>query len=196
VSTSAVAFDPEDDEMPVAPAHDEPSTVAAPIDARIEGDAFDEVPRMGDPVPAGVYHVRVRQASGAWSDDVPPQPYFQVQLAIQQEPHVGRVVFDNIPWVRPEDIRAASKANPNPYERAQAQKVLNDRLPKSKAIMEAAGYKPTGAFSFKEFLDSGPEFKVQVNIRERKERDGKGGWRGTGEQGNKVQKYLSLVSPR
>lgn len=173
-----------DDEMPTAPT----TVPVVAIDDTIDASAFDNVPKMGDALPAGVYAVRLKGFSDKIADD--GQPYFSIQWSVQQEPHVGRLVFDNIPWVRSSDVVSAKAGDP------QAQAILNDRLPRSKAVMSAAEFKPSGSFGFKQFLATNPELKVQVTINERKTKNDKGEWVGTGEQGNKVVKYISLVAAR
>lgn len=175
-----------DDEMPVAP-----GTGTAPvvtIDDTIDASAFDSVPKMGDALPAGVYTVRLKGFSDAIADD--GAPYFKIQWSVTQEPHVGRLIFDSIPWVESAGVVAAKAGDP------QAQSVLNSRLPRSKAVMAAAGFKPSGSFGFKQFLGTNPEVKVQITVNERKQKNAKGDWVGTGENGNKVVKYISLIAPR
>jgi hypothetical protein len=176
-----------DDEMPQAP-EAAAGTPQVTIDDQIDASLFDNVPKMGDALPAGVYSVRLKQFSDAVADD--GAVYFKIQWSVTQEPHVGRVFFDNIPWVSKTDVEQAKAGNP------QAQAVLSERLPRSKAVMEAAGFKPSGKFGFKEFMGTNPELKVQVTINERKQKDAKGAWVGTGEMGNKIQKYISLVATR
>jgi hypothetical protein len=181
---------PFDDEMPEAPNGAVVAAGAVTIDGGIDASLFDAVPNMGDALPAGVYHVRLKSFSEKVSTDNPPQPYFSIMWAVQQEPHVGRVVFDNVPWVNASDVQLAVAGNP------QAQAVLSDRLPRSKQIIKAAEFKPVGKFDFKAFLGSNPELKIQVGVTAKKAQNAAGNWVATDEMKNTISKYISLVAPR
>lgn len=196
---------PFDDEIPQAPAgsvDEVPFGQEAQFDTSIDASLFDEVPRMGDPVPAGTYHFRLEKYEKRMTEE--GQPYFALQWNGQQEPIVGRKVFENVPWILPEDAKDA--ADPSSVRRAEARKILNNRLPKAKEIMEAAAFKPTGQFGFEQFLASNPEMKLVVKVKERQSAtgrmvEGKGGkqvkeYKGTGEMGNDVVKHLSLHRPQ
>ena len=153
------------DELPSPPSPAENSTIEDTLDASL----LTDVPKLGEAMPAGTYAFRLDSFKEAWTtknsktgEDLAKedqQPYFAVQWKCQQEPHVGRVVFENIPWVRTQDAKDAN--NFESPRRAEAKKTLNNRLPRAKEIMEAAGFTPSGNFGFKQFLGSNPELKLQ-----------------------------------
>lgn len=182
----------ENDELPLPPTGGGP----APVDFSGEVDAsvFGEVPQLNDPVPQGVFHVRLGAYTKKVGDDN-GLPYFACQLKVQEEPHVGRVVFDNVFWVDKATLAAAADKNaPNCME---ARAIINKRLPRAKALMKAAGFTPSGSFDFeKDFLASNPEFKARVTVSERKDKDAKGKWTiPTGMMQNNVADYLPLARP-
>jgi len=172
------------DEIPQAPAE---GADGVQIDAELEASDLQTVHKMGEPIPQGTRHFRLRQFQAAKADD--GQPYFMLQWSCQEEPYTGRVVFDNVPWVKKEDVYDANHPGPRQVE---ARNILDDRLAKANAIMQAAGYKPSGRFNFVEFLGTSPELKIQYNVSERKAKQPDGTYKGTGEMGNRVQRYFSL----
>ncbi len=173
------------------------------IDDVIDASLFGDVPKMGDAIPAGTYAFRLEKYEEGWSStdyktgrtlsDEEKQPYFSLQWKCQQEPHVGRVVFDIVTWVKTSDVKAAN--DPQNPRRGEARSILNKRLPKAKAIMEAAGFVPTGQFGFKQFLATNPELKLQLKLKEKQDKQPNGTWKGNGDYTNDVQKYLSLHRP-
>lgn len=179
---------PIDDEMPQAPGA-ESSTGAVTIDGGFDASDLEGVPGLADVIPAGVYHVRLKGFSEKRNDK---GPFFGLQWSVQQEPHVGRVIFENyVPWVDTKTFQSAKAGDP------VAKAEIADRLPRLKAIMKAAEFKPVGATDIKEFLGGQPELKIQVSVSERKSKnESTGKYEGTGEMENRVQKYISLVAPR
>lgn len=191
---------PLEDEMPEVP-QTAPGTVQAEA-GDIDAGIYDDVPKMGEPLPKGTYHFRLdsyTQGTGEAEKDDPfgfgAQPYFQIIWSCQQEPFVGRSFMDFAPWITPAVARAAVGPNSDPKV-AAARSLINKRLWKSKAIVEAAGLKPTGSFSFKNFLDTNPEVKIQLAVKERKEKASDGTYKGTGIQGNSAAAYLPLHRPQ
>lgn len=195
-----------DDEMPSPPpvgtaGHVEGETPEASFTSEIDASLFDDVPKKGDAIPEGTYHFRLEsfKKKETASGKNKGQPFFEMQWKCQEEPHVGRVVFENCPWVSKEDISAA--IDPTSPLRQEAKARINRRLPNAKEIMEASSFKPTGKFGFEEFLASHPEQKLQLKLKERQsktdkvDKDGNPVYKGTGEMGNEVQKHLSLMRP-
>lgn len=176
---------------------------STPIADTIDASLFQDVPKMGEAMPVGTYIFRLDSYTEHWTsedyktgrklEESEKQPYFSLQWKCQQEPHVGRVVFENVPWVKPEDVRDA--ANPASPRRAEARKILNDRLPRAKEIMQEAGFTPSGQMKFKDFLGTNPEMKIVVKIREVKRKNQAGQLQGTGEWRNEVGKHISLHRP-
>lgn len=174
------------------------------IEDEIDAAAFTDVPKMGEAIPVGTYHFRLEKFEERWKDkddkgnEIPEaerNPYFALQWKCQQEPYTGRVVFDNVPWVRQKDVQdAASQDSPR---RAEARKLLNNRLPKAKEIMEAAGFLDAGRgkFNFKAFLGTNPEMKLQLKVKERQSKGPDGKYRGNGEWGNEISRHISLHRP-
>jgi len=180
-----------------------PPQTGAPIDDEIDASLLADVPKMGDCMPAGTFAFRLEKFTEAWTEedfesgrkftDEEKQPLFNLQWRCQQEPHVGRVVFERVPWVRAETIKAAN--DPQNPARGSAQAIINKALPRAKQIMEAAGFAPTGKFGFRQFLGSNPEMKLQINVAEKKMKDPAGKWVGSGEMKNNIVKHLSLHRP-
>ncbi len=183
----------EFDDMPAAPGGEE--TVA--IDGSGDAEMFEGVEKKGELIKPGTYHFRISRilAEGASEvknenkvalsydngEKMDPQPWMMVQLTCQQEPLTGRSFGVFIPWVSAK-LREKAKAGDS-----QAKETLRRRLVEAKAMQEAAGFKPAGAYDFKrDFLGSNPEFKVQVGVRKNKQ---------TGEDQNSAVKYFSLVAP-
>lgn len=188
-----------DDDLPSAPAAE---AVVETLD--VAGDVYGTVPKMGEAVPAGTYHVRLHSYQKAQYED---GPVYSLQWRIQEEPHTGRVFFSNCAWPTKEDILTANDPELPPGVKQAAQKRVVDRLVVAKAIQEAAGIAP-GSMPFEDFLATNPEMRIQISITDKKERvkddlgndvlDQKGQpkWKSTGEKKNKVQKYISLVRPQ
>jgi hypothetical protein len=180
-----------------------PPLASQPIDDTLDPTLLTDVPKMGEAIPVGTYAFRLDSFTENWTtkdyktnQELAPeeqQPYYALQWKCQQEPHVGRVVFENVPWVRREDTKAAS--NPSDPRRADARKILNNRLPRAKEIMEAAGFTPSAGMSFKQFLQTNPEIKLQLKLKERQSKGQDGKWHGTGDWQNEVQKHISLHRP-
>jgi hypothetical protein len=194
---------PLDDEMPAAPGPQAAAAVpASEFSGDISTESYEKVPEMGEPLPIGTYHFRSEAFTTGWSAAPKPgdkdfaygsQPYFMIRWMAQQEPHTGRVFMDFAPWVSDSVARAANAGD------TEAQKVVNDRIWKLKAIAEAAGYKPPegGSFNAKIFLQSNPEVKISLGQQERKQKDPKTGqYVGTGQRGNKANAYLPLFGAR
>jgi hypothetical protein len=190
------------DELPSPPSGGATGTAMA-IDDQVDASIFDGVPKMGDAMPIGTYAFRLDKFTEEWTvkdyktgRELAPeeqQPYFALQWKCQQEPHVGRIIFENVPWVKSADAKAAM--DPQNPRRAEAKTLINNRLPRAKEIMEAASFQPTGNFGFKQFLGSNPELKLQLKIKEAMQKGPDGKLRGTGEWRNEVQKHLSLHRP-
>jgi hypothetical protein len=193
------------DELPSPPASE--GTVGdlqtQPIDDQLDASLLTDVPKMGEPMPIGTYVFRMDSFKEQWTDkdwktgldltEEQKQPYYALTWKCQQEPHVGRVVFENVPWVKGSDARDAnSQTSPR---RAEARSILNNRLPRAKELMQAAGFTPSGQFGFKDFLASNPEMKLVLKQKERQAKGPDGKFKGTGEWSNEVTKHLSLHRP-
>lgn len=188
---------PWEDEMPAPPpASDEVKEVV--IDGVVEASDFQDVPKFGDVLPLGTYHFRLERFTEseqeAFEDATPEeklfgnQPQFMVSWVCQQEPHTGLQFLDFVPWVNEEVKEAAKDGN------SVARGIYRRRLSRAKSIMEAAEFKPTGTFNFKEFLGWHPEIKIQVGLRSRKQKvDGQ--LKDTGQKMNFAIQYLSLRRP-
>lgn len=190
----------EFDDMPPAP-----GGVPAVIDAGGDASMFDGVPSMGDPIPIGTYHFRLEKTTTGkskveekpgvgktYSNGTPikDQPWFQLFWTCQQEPHTGRSFSDFCPWVDKEARELAKSGDPG------AQILLKDRLWKAKAVLEAAGYKPSGQFDIeKDFFSTNPEVKIQLGLQPGKMKDAAGKYVEDGSMRNKAIKYLSLTRP-
>lgn len=186
---------PIDDEMPQAPGATQTTTGATggspevAFDGTFDASDFEGVPGLENVLPAGVYEVRLKSYSQKKNDK---GPFFGLQWAVQQEPLVGRMIFENyVPWVDEATLIAARAGDP------VAKGVMSDRLPRIKAIMKAAEYKPVGKTDIVAFLATNPELKVQVTVSERKEKDpNTRQYVGTGEMENRIVKYISKMAPR
>lgn len=184
-----------DDEVPAAPAESE----AVEVDGTFGADLLSDVPGLMEPFPIGTFHFRLDHYASTQPEPNPEQiqkygamakqPQFQLNWVCQQEPHTGRTFVDFVPWVTPEVVKAARAGDPI------ARELIRKRLPRAKVIMEAAAYKPTGEFDFKEFLGSNPELKIQLGIQEAKTKVG-GVLKATGLMRNTAVQYVSLVRPR
>lgn len=150
-------------ELPSAPEATQEASFNTSIDASIFGD----VPGLNEPIPAGTKHFRLDKYT---KKEVEGQPRFDVQWKCQEEPNVGRVLFDFVPWVNDETLKAAG--DPSNVYHQEAKAVIRKRLPRAKEIMAAAGFKPSGSFDFEaDFLSTNPEVKIPVTISERKNKD-------------------------
>jgi hypothetical protein len=200
-----------DDELPSAPAGG--AAAVEVLMAEVPESTYADVPKMGDVIPSGTWHFRLdRYTLQAYEDG----PVYSLQWRCQEEPHTGRVMFSNCAWPTAEDVRTANDPDAPKGAKVEAQKRVNDRLVVAKALQEAAGLKP-GTKSFKEFLDSHPEIRIQTTITAKKKLksvadpdkgesvnnagkvvDSRGQlmFEDTGEQKNKVVKYISLVRPQ
>lgn len=181
---------PFDDELPNAPGTEAGAAVV--IDDEIDSSAFEGVGKLGDVLPKATYHCRLDSFKEQSNEN---GPNFSLQWKVQEEPNTGRVVFDTIPWVSVDTIKAAAAGDP------AAKSTMAQRLVRANSLMQAAGFKPSGKFGFKSFLSTNPEVKLTLSIGEKKtdsgKTDGKGKkvYVGTGEQVNNVVKYLSLQAP-
>jgi hypothetical protein len=187
-----------DDELPQAPTGGAAGQMAPVETLDVSEDIYATVPKMGDTIPAGTYHFRLdRWQKAAYEDG----PVYSLQWRCQEEPHTGRVCFSNCPWPTAADIKTANDPSLPAGAKQEAQKRVNDRLVVAKAIQEAAGCKP-GSMPFEDFLNTNPEMKLTIGVTEKKQRDAKLGadgkpkFSGTGENKNKVQKYISLHRPQ
>lgn len=180
---------PIDDEMPQAPGTNGAAADAVSINGEFDMAALDGVPNLGDALPAGVYEVRLRSFSEKKNDN---GPFFGLQWSVQQEPHAGRLIFENyVPFCTPEQFAAAVAGDP------VAKAAVADRMPRLKSIMKAADYKPVGKTDIKAFLATNPELKIQINVKEKKQKvEATGKYEGTGEMENGVVKYISKQAPR
>jgi hypothetical protein len=175
-----------DDELPQAPATTGETQVT--IDGTFDASVLDDVPKLGDCLPAGTYTVRLKSFQEKANDK---GPFFSLGWSITQEPHAGRMFFDNyVEWCDQATFQSAVAGDPG------AKELVRSRLPRIKAIMTAAEYKPTSKTDVKAFFATNPELKVVINIQERKAKDATGKYVGTGEQENRITKYISLVAPR
>jgi hypothetical protein len=174
---------------------DVPETVAVGVVIDGSGDAgmLDGVPEMGEPIPIGTYHFRLSKYEAKQTIPDPTKPvetpefYYALQFTCQQEPYVGRIHFDNCAWVRKETRQAALAGDP------EARTLLNNRLVRAKALMEAAGFKPTGTFDFeKDFLATNPELLIQIGLQEGKTKSPDGKLISSGSFRNKTVKYVPI----
>lgn len=193
------------DELP-SPPHAGAAAVSEPIDDTFDAALLTDVPKMGEAIPAGTYVFRLDSFTEEWSKsewfkdgtsrELAPEerePYYRLLWRCQQEPHTGRVVGENVPWVKASDVKDAN--NPNSPRKAEARKVINNRMPRAKEIMEAAGFTPTGQFGFKDFLKSNPEMRLQLKLKARRAKAPSGKYEPTGDWDNEVQKHISLHRP-
>lgn len=192
------------DDMPAAPGV--PAGTAVPVDSSGDADMFEGVPTMGEALPIGTYHFRLEKVSSGANkveesagvaklysngNKISDQPWYMLQWVCQQEPHTGRQFGDFCPWVNKECRDLAKTGDVN------AQILLKDRLWKAKAVLEAAGYKPSGAFDIdKDFFSTHPEVKIQLGIQPGKTKDPVSKkYIEDGSTQNKAIKYLSLTRP-
>lgn len=185
-----------DDEMPAAPAVEGSTDVAnhtVAIDAEMDSGIVEQAIDLGQPVPIGVYHLRLvkYEVKGTPADDGQgPQPYFSCEFEILNDPKfAGRKLFDNITWVRGIDRKKANMGDP------EAQRTCQNRLGKIKQFQQEAGFKPAGTYNVQtDFLDKKPEVKAQVGVKERKQKDSAGKYTiSTGQMDNTIIKYLPVM---
>lgn len=187
---------PFDDELPQPPTAEQTAgdgaNVAANFDGGFDASLLGDVPKLNDPIPAGTYEFRADKYIKKLDKD--GHPRYDLQWKCQTEPHTGRVVFDFISWCSSETFAAA--ANPNSPGRGEAKELINKRLPRAKAIMDAAGFKPVGKTDFDEFLNQQPVVRLQLTVAERKGKDAQGKYTiPTGDMQNNIQNYMSLTRP-
>lgn len=130
-------------------------------DAEIDPELFAGIPDTAPVIEKGISEFRIesyKEGKAAGTDE----PYFNVTLTCQTEPHVGRKIFDFVPWVKDEVAKDAK--NTSSPTCAASRNVLKDRLWKSNSIMKSAKWKPSGAVSFKAFLATNPVVKVQHKV--------------------------------
>lgn len=200
-----------DDELPAPPAvaqqaaGDQP---AVEVSGEVSSDVFDLVTGQ-EPLPQGTYvfrldEYRTRMDDAPKADEDPfgfgGQPAFMVFNACQQEPHVGHNFMEYVTWCTPEVFAAAMGPKDHPKTQA-ARKLVNSRLWKAKDILEGAGFKPSGKFDFKAFMDTHPEYKIQLKVVEKKAKTGRVDAQGnkiyekTGQNVNQSVKYFPLNRP-
>lgn len=189
----AVKQDEFDEPLPSAPGTDSVQTVET------EGDAsmFEGVGKLGETIPNGTFHFRLESvvARGAkpptdrgsttvskYDDgsDVDPQPWFMVRFVCQQEPHTGKGFTEFVGWASGTLRKKAAAGD------TYAKQQLKNRLIRIKAMMEASGYKPTGAFNLEEFFAMNPEVRIQI---------GQGKNKQSGEDQNTALKYFPINRP-
>lgn len=188
---NSALYMPLEDEMPAAPpmaGEEGGETQATSVDLydQVDASLFETVHKMGDALPAGTFPFRLRSYSQLNPKNATTgveEPYFRLLWSCQKEPNVGRIFADNVPWVDKATIDAA-KDPQNPM-RAAARALINERLARAKAIMEAAQFKPTGQFGFKEFLNNNPEMFIEISNYQGRD----------GNHYNKAKKYISLARP-
>lgn len=163
--------------------------------ADVGDEDLKDVQKPGDLIPAGTYHVRIvkcevrngKNPAGSFS----PQPMFAIQFAIQEEPYVGRRLFDNILWITA-DLKAAANDNTNPYC-AEARKIMANRLGRWKAIKEDAFGLKGNVQPLSILGDETRELKIVVaQTRRREKNEATGNWEATDVLENTITKYLPL----
>ncbi len=189
---------PFDDELPSPPANSEAASAAVVVDGTIDGDLLAKVPELGEAIEKGTYHFRLDRYSEGWNDPDPKnpeellfgkQPYFSLFWVCQEEPHTGQQFMDFVSWANKDTFAAASSGN------RTALNIVRTRLSRAKNILMAAEYPTGGSFDIKKFFSEHPEVKIQLGIREKKEKIN-GELKGTGQMVNNAIKYLSLRAPR
>lgn len=158
------------DELPLPPEAQE--TLAAPegtFSAAFNSSLLEDVGGLNEPIPAGTKHFRCDKYKKV-DEDKDGQPRFDLQWKCQEEPNVGRVLFDFVPWVKQDVLVAAM--DPTNIRHQEAKDLIKKRIPRAKDIMKAAEYSPKGDFDFEtDFLAMHPEVKIPVQISERKNKD-------------------------
>lgn len=164
--------------------------------AEIDSDLYDSLPTEDEVLAKGVSEIRIEEFAKKLTAD--GQPYFNIKITIQSEPNIGRVIYDMISWVLPQDIRDANDTS-SPRN-VEARSILKKRMWKAKAMMAAAGWKAQGKVNFETFLASNPQMKAEHGVEERRSKTDKidpktnkpiyeknGKWQAT------IKKYLPLV---
>lgn len=196
-----------DDEMPAAPAGGAAAAVGTGAEksfsGEVDAESYEKTPEMGEPLPAATYHFRLDSYREGWNDPPKPedkeyaygaQPYFMLKWIAQQEPVVGRVFSEFVPWVNDEVVKAATSGDSN------ARAVITDRIWKAKSIASAAGFKPAPGqgFNAKTFFSTNPEIKISLSVDAKKKKDNDptsktfGSYVTTDQKGNKAVAYLPL----
>lgn len=192
VATANPAMDDElEHSIPTAPPVGAGATQEVSM-ADVSAEDFNEVSELGEPIPVGTYHFRLDSYTTAKTEvrtneqtgmTEGGEPYYSLLWKCQEEPFVGRVVPDNVPWVKLEDLEAARRGDPT------AKAKLVRRLPRAKTIMKTLGW--TGTFL--DFLATNPELRLTLGLQEAKEKGPGGKLIPTGNFRNKISRYLPLV---
>lgn len=187
-----------DDEMPAPPTADASKAVES-IDDTYDTGLMDKVEKIGEPFPAGTYHMRLDGYTEGWGSEsqstkendaktkhLGDQPYFMLQFICQEEPSVGKRWGAYVGWCNAETFKLAAKGD------AVAVQYLKNRLSLAKTLMEGLEWKPQpGKSKFKDFINSHPEGKFTLRVSERKSYvNGKLG--ATGEFTNNLVKCMPL----
>lgn len=188
-----------DDELPAPPSGPQAAQSAEPISGAIDGALLGDVPKLGEALPIGTYHFRLDRYSESWAEpdkSASPeellfgkQPQFLLFWSCQEEPHTGQPFVDFVEWVSPDVLKMAAERNQS------ALKLLRTRLARAKAILQAAEYPIVGQLDYKTFLSSHPEIKIQLGLREGKQKTSSGELVPTGEMRNRPIRYISLRRP-
>lgn len=165
--------------------------------AEIDESVYAGVPDTAPVLEKGISEFRVESFTEGVAAGT-GEPYFNITLTCQSEPNVGRKIFDFIQWVKKEDADDAK--NVNSPRNAAARAILKERLWKSRQMMGAAKFKPSGAVRFKDFLSTNPVVRVQHKTKPRQEKTGrtdpktgKDIYEKTSELQAVVDKYLPIV---
>ncbi len=174
-------------------------TVASEVEA-VEtaiGDLLEEAPKLGEALPAGTYSFKLAGYKEGWNEPdkndpnallLGKQPYFQLFWDCTEEPHTGKRFMEFVPYINKMTIVQANQGNP------VAVALVRNNLSRIKDICVAANY-PQKGFDFKAFAATKPEVKIQLNLREKKEKSATGELKSTGEQVNFAIRHVSLHRP-
>ena len=197
MNTDEMPIPTDTDEMPAPPTAAAASTEAEPIPTEFNADVVAEAYGRGEAFPAGTFHFRLDGYSEGWGNEgsdeknklshLGNQPYFMLQWVCQQEPYVGKRYLQFLGWVNAETMKLAEKKD------SQALGFAKERLGDVKTLMIGCNYKPHGRSDLKTFLESHPEAKISLTIRERKIKIN-GVLTPTGEMVNNVQKISPVYS--
>lgn len=184
-----------DDEMPLAPPTEGDTNVSTEVEisGEMDADIVATSTSMGEPIPAGTYHFKLKkyEQRGKPNDDGQgPDPNFSIQWECQDPRFANRLVFDIVTWVRPVDLQRRRMGDPDAIVKCK------NRLGRMKDIQKAAGFAPQGTYDVKkDFLDKSPELKLQINVKEKKDKNPTTGKYDmpTGEMQNTIAKYLPLM---
>lgn len=161
------------------------------------GDLLEEAPKLGEALPAGTYSFKMGGYKEGWNEpnkDDPnelllgKQPYFQIFWDCTEEPHTGKRFVEFVQYINKLTIVEANKGNP------VAVALVKKNLSRVKDIAVAAGY-PQKGFDFKAFAATKPEVKIQLSLKEKKEKTATGELKATGEQVNFAIRHVSLHRP-